>query len=140
MLTLNLNDSTLWNSVWQLDVLASSTSDSGSNSEKDYAPIPPQVCPIVLHQPVLAISVINPLGKPRWFSAGFLIQKIRTPLIVGANFDTHVQSRSILLGQVQLVSFLDVKTADYAVVFQPRFWHRQISLIMWEYQGTIEEN
>jgi len=134
MLTLNLNDASLWSPVWQLDILAAST------SEKDYVPIPPQNCPIILHQPVLAISVNNPLGKPRWFSAGFLLQKIRTPLVVGANFDTHVQSKPIFLGQVQLISFIDINTADYAVVFQPRFWHRQIQLVMWEYQGTIEKN
>jgi len=139
VLTLNLNDASLWSPVWQLNILAATTSDnSESDNEKNYVPIPAQTCPVVLHQPVLAISVSNPLAKPRWFSAGFLIQRIRTPLIVGGNFDTHVQSRGIILGQVQLVSFLDVKAADYAVVFQPRFWHRQISLIMWEYQGTIE--
>lgn len=134
MLTLNLNDASLWSSVWQLDVLAAST------NEKDYVPIPPQTCPVLLHQPVLAISVNNPLGKPRWFSAGFLFQKIRTPLVVGANFDTHVQSRSIILGQVQIISFVDINTADYAIVFHPRYWHRQIQLVMWEYQGTIERN
>jgi hypothetical protein len=134
VLTLNLNDSTLWTPVWQLDILAVSTGDS----DKDYIPIPAQTCPVLLHQPVLAISVNNPLAKPRWFSAGFLLQRIRTPLVVGANFDTHVENRSIILGQVQLVSFLNVKAADYSVVFQPRFWHRQIQLVVWEYQGTIE--
>ena len=134
MLTLNLNDASLWSPVWQLDILAAST------SEKKHVPIPPQICPIVLHQPVLAISANNPLGKTEWFSAGFLLQKIRNPLVIGANFDAHVQSRSILLGQVQLISFIDIKTADYVVVFQPRFWHRQIKLLMWEYQGIVEQN
>jgi hypothetical protein len=133
MLTINLNDSNLWTQVWQLNVLAQS-----AESYDSYIPIPEQTCPIILHKPVLAISVSNPLGKPEWFSAGFLSQNIRSPLIVGGNFTTHVTSRRIILGQAQIVSFLDYAVSDYAVVFRPRYWHKQIQLVAWEYQGTIE--
>jgi hypothetical protein len=134
MLAINLNDSNLWTQVWQLDVLAQS-----AESDDSYIRIPDQICPIILHKPVLAISVNNPLGKPGWFSAGFLAQLIRSPLIVGGNFTTHVTSRRIILGQTQIVSFLDYAISDYAVVFQPRYWHKQIQLVAWEYQGTIEQ-
>jgi hypothetical protein len=123
----------MWFPVWQLDILASS-------SDGKHIPIPSQNCPIILHKPVLAISVSNPLGKPEWFSAGFLQQNIRSPLIVGANFNTYVASRRIMLGEAQLINFLDINVADYAVVFQPRRWHKQIQLVMWEYQGTIERD
>lgn len=135
MLTLNLDDSTLWSPVWQLDVLAESGSDD------NYIRIPEQNCPIILHKPVLTISVTNPLGKSGWFSAGFLVQNIRSPLIVGASFSTYVSSRRIILGRTQIVSFLDVETADYTVTFQPHYWHKQIQLVMWEYQGSfVEQN
>jgi hypothetical protein len=120
--------------VWQLDVLAES-----AGIDDTYVPISEQFCPIILHKPVLAFSVNNPLGKPGWFSAGFLAQLIRSPLIVGGNFTTHVTSRRIILGQTQIVSFLDYAISDYAVVFRPRHWHKQIQLVAWEYQGTIEQ-
>ena len=134
MLTINLNDSNLWTQVWQLNVLAQS-----AESDDSYIPIPEQICPIILHKPVLAISVSNTLGKPEWVSAGFLAQLIRSPFIVGGNFTTHVTSRRIILGGTQIVSFLDYAISDYAVVFRPRYWHKQIQLVAWEYQGTIEQ-
>jgi hypothetical protein len=134
MLTINLNDSSLWTPVWQLDVLAESAGIDDSHIR-----IPEQTCPIILHKPMLAISANNPLGKPGWFSAGFLVQNIRSPLIVGGNFTTRVTSRPIVLGGTQLVSFLDIEVADYAMVFQPRYWHKQIQLVVWEYQGNFEQ-
>jgi hypothetical protein len=133
MLTLDLNDSNLWTPIWQLDVVAELTENNDS-----HLPITEQSCPIILHNPVLAISANNPQGKPEWFSAGFLSQNIKSPLIVGGNFTTHVTSRRIILGQTQIVSFLDIKVADYAIVFKPRYWHKQIQLVVWEYQGSIE--
>jgi len=86
---------------------------------------------------VLAISVNNPLAKPGWFSAGFLSQNIRSPLIVGGNLTTYVASRRIALGRTQIVSFFDVKVTDYAIAFRCHQWHKRIQLVVWEYQGDI---
>lgn len=133
MLKINLNDSSLWTPVWQLNVLAESAQSDGKHIR-----IPEQNCPLILHKPVLAISVTNPLGKPEWFSAGFLVQKIRSPLLVGANFSTYITNQRIVLNLLQLVHFSDISVVDYAVVFQPRRWHKQIQLSLWEYQGNIE--
>jgi len=128
---LNLDDSNLWNPVWQLNIVAA----LGNNGK--HIRIPEQTCPIILHNPLLAISATNPLGKPEWFSAGSLGQNIRSPLLVGASFNTYVSSRQIILGKVQVVYYLDINVADYAVVFFPRRWHKQMKLIMWEYQGEV---
>jgi hypothetical protein len=134
MLTVNLNDSSLWAPVW-LDVVATEAAGLGNDNR-----IPEQICPIILHKPVLAISANNPLGKPEWVSAGFLSQNIRLPLIVGGNFTTYVSSRRILLGRTQIVSFLDIEITDYAIAFQCHYWHKQIQLVVWEYQGSFEQN
>ena len=134
MLIINLEDSSLWIPVWQSNVLAESTSDGKHIS------IPEQSCPIILHKPVLAVSATNPLGKPEWFSAGFLIQKIRSPLIVGGGLSTYTTSKRVVLNLLQLVYFSEIKAADYAIVFRPRWWHKQIQLSVWEYQGTIEKD
>jgi len=135
MLALNLDDSNLWMPVWQLDVATAEAAGLGDDNQ-----IPEQICPIILHNPVLAISVDNPLGKPEWVSAGFLSQNIRSPLIVGGNLTTYVSSRHILLKRVQIVSFLEIQTSDYAIAFRCRYWHKQIQLIVWEYQGVVEQN
>jgi hypothetical protein len=134
MLKFDLNDSSLWIPVWQLDVLAQ-PADDGS-----LIPIPEQTCPIILHRPVLAISASNPLGKPEWFSAGFLAQRVRSPLIVGGDFTTHVTSKRIILERTQIISFIDLQVADYAIVFRPRYWHKQIQLVVFEYQGNVEHH
>lgn len=133
MLTLNLDDSALWSPVWQLNVLAQSSTEN----DESFVPIPEQICPIILHKPVLAISASNPLAKPGWFSAGYLSQNIRSPLIVGGNFTTHVTSRRIRLGPMQIISFLDIEVVDYAIAFQCNYWHKQIQLVVWEYQGSV---
>lgn len=135
MLAINLNDSSLWVPVWQLNVVAAETAELGDGNQ-----IPEQICPIILHNPVLAISASNPLGKPEWVSAGFLSQNIRSPLIVGGNFTTYVSSKQILLGRTQLVSFLDIEVADYTIAFRCRYWHKQIQLVVWEYQGSFEQS
>jgi hypothetical protein len=35
------------------------------------------------------------------------------------------------------VPFLDIGVADFAITFLCHRWHRQIKLVVWEYQGNI---
>ncbi len=134
-LILNLNDPTLWEPVWELDVIAQSL---GSNVETDsYIRIPEQKCPVILHKSLLAVYANNPLAKAEWFSAGFLSQRIKLPLTVGGAPTSYGASRRIVLGQTQIVPFLDIGVADFAITFVPRHWHRRIQLVVWEYQGLV---
>jgi hypothetical protein len=134
-LIVNLNDPTLWEPVWELDVVAESL---GSNIESgSYIRIPEQKCPIVLHKSLLAVYANNPLAKPEWFRAGFLSQSIKLPLAVGGNLTSYGASRRIVLGRTQIVPFLDIGVPDFAITFLCHHWHRQISLVVWEYQGNI---
>jgi hypothetical protein len=134
-LILNLNDANLWQPVWELDITAQTL---GSNVETDsYIRIPEQRCPIILHKSVLAVYANNPLGKPEWFSAGFLSQKIKLPLLVGGAPTSYGASQRIVLGQTQIVPFLDIGVTDFAITFVPRHWHRRIQLVVWEYQGVV---
>ena len=134
-LIVNLNDPTLWEPVWELDVVAQSL---GSNLETDsYVRIPEQKCPIILHKSLLAVYANNPLAKPGWFSAGYLSQSIKLPLTVGGNPTSYGTSRRIVLGRTQIVPFLDIGVSDFAIAFLCHHWHRQIKLVVWEYQGNI---
>ncbi len=134
-LILNLNDPNLWIPVWDLDVVAQSlgaTAESGS-----YIRIPEQICPIILHKSLLAVYANNPLAKPEWFSAGYLRQTISLPLTVGGSPTSYGASRHLVLGRTQIVPFLDVGVADFAISFLCQRWHRQIKLVVWEYQGDV---
>ena len=134
-LIVNLNDPNLWTPVWEFDISAQtlgSTLESGS-----YVRIPEQKCPIILHKSLLAVYANNPLAKPGWFSAGYLSQTIKLPLTVGGNPTSYGASRRIVLGRTQIVPFLDIGVADFAIAFLCRHWHRQIQLVVWEYQGDI---
>ncbi len=134
-LILNLNDPTLWEPVWELDVSAQSL---GANLETDsYIRIPEQKCPIILHKSLLAVYANNPLAKPGWFSAGYLTQSIKLPLTVGGAPTSYGASQRIVLAQTQIVPFLDIGVADFAIAFLPRHWHRRIQLVVWEYQGDV---
>lgn len=134
-LILNLNNPALWEPVWEVDITVQSL---GANVETDsYIRIPEQKCPIILHKSLLAVYANNPLAKPGWFSAGFLSQSIKLPLTVGGAPTSYGASRRIVLGQTQIVPFLDIGVADFALTFLPRHWHRRIQLVVWEYQGNI---
>lgn len=134
-LIVNLNDPNLWGPVWELDVIAQTL---GSNLETDsYIRIPEQKCPIILHKSLLAVYANNPLAKPGWFSAGYLTQSIKLPLTVGGNPTSYGTSRRIVLGKTQIVPFLDIGVADFAIAFLCRHWPRRIQLVVWEYQGSI---
>ncbi|MEG4121756.1 hypothetical protein QUA43_30330 [Microcoleus sp. N9_B4] len=134
-LIVNLNDPNLWVPVWELDVTAQTL---GSDVETDsYVRIPEQKCPIILHKSLLAVYASNPLAKPGWFSAGYLSQSISLPLTVGGNPTSYGSSRRIVLGKTQIVPFLDIGVSDFAIAFLCHRWHRQIKLVVWEYQGNI---
>jgi hypothetical protein len=134
-LILNLNDPNLWIPVWDLNVVAQSLgADAGAGS---FIRIPEQQCPMLLHKSLLAVYVSNPLAKPGWFSAGYLQQSISLPLTVGGNPTSYGASRRLVLGKTQIVPFLDVGVADFAISFLCDRWHRQIKLVVWEYQGDV---
>jgi hypothetical protein len=134
-LILNLNDPNLWVPVWDLDVVAQSLgADAGVGS---FIRIPEQKCPILLHKSLLAVYANNPLAKPGWFSAGYLQQTIALPLTVGGNPTSYGASRRLVLGRTQIVPFLDIGVADFSITFLCHHWHRQIKLVVWEYQGNI---
>lgn len=134
-LVVNLNDPTLWETVWQLDVTAQAL---GSDVETgSYIRIPEQKCPIILHKPLLAVYANNPLAKPGWFSAGYLTQSINLPLTVGGNPTSYGTSRRLVIGRTQIVPFLDIGVADFAIAFLCHRWHRKIQLVVWEYLGDI---
>ena len=134
-LILNLNDPNLWVPVWDLDVVAQSLgADAGVGS---FIRIPEQKCPILLHKSLLAVYANNPLAKPGWFSAGYLQQTIALPLTVGGNPTSYGASRRLVLGRTQIVPFLDIGVADFSITFLCHHWHRQIKLVVGEYQGNI---
>lgn len=134
-LIVNLNDPNLWVPIWEFDVSAQTL---GENLETDsFVRIPEQKCPIVLHKPLLAVYVNNPFAKPGWFSAGYLKQSISLPLVVGGGHTSYAASRRVILGHTQIISFLDIGIADFAITFLCNRWHRRIKLIAWEYQGVV---
>ena len=134
-LIVNLNDPSLWEPVWNLEIEAQTL---GSNVESDsYIRIPEQKCPIILHKSLLAVYTNNPFARPGWFSAGYLQQSISLPLMVGGNPTSYGASRRVVLGKTQIVPFLDIGVSDFAISFVCHHWHRKIQLVVWEYQGSI---
>jgi hypothetical protein len=134
-LIINLNDPNLWVPVWEFDISAQTLGSGGENDS--YIRIPEQTCPVSLQSSVVAIYTNNSLAKPGWFSAGYLKQSIRLPLVVGGNFTSYGTSRRVILGKTQIISFLDVGVADYSISFLCHRWHRKMQLVAWEYTGQV---
>lgn len=134
-LVINLNNPNLWSPVWNFDITAQSLGTDGENDS--YVRIPEQQCPILLENPLLAVYASNSLAKPGWFSAGYLNQRINLPLEVGGNPTSYGASKRIVLGRTQIVPFLDVGVADFAISFSCHRWHRKMQLVVWEYLGQV---
>lgn len=134
-LVINLNDPSLWNVVWEFNIVA--TPISADNPEGSYIRIPEQNCPILLHNSLLAVYANNDAAKPGWFSAGYMTQKINLPLTVGGQPTSYGASRRIVLNRTQIVPFLDVGVEDFAISFLCHRWHRKIQLVVWEYTGEV---
>jgi hypothetical protein len=66
-------------------------------------------------------------------------QKILTGLLVGGSPETVIGSKRIWLKQISLLIFPQL-ASTYTLGFHIPYWLRDISLIVWEYTGPINDS
>lgn len=104
-------------------------------SPSTHIPIVEMPVPILATSPIVAVYVDNPSAKPNWYTAGYILQKIRIGVVVGGQADTEsITRRKVYLRQIQLAIFPTLQQ-NYQVVFRPAYWHDRIDLNFWQYTG-----
>lgn len=129
---LDLANTNNWELVWP--EFEFSAAQLGPNA---YVKIPEFFCPVMLDQPILALSLSTNQGGVKL--AGFINQKINTGLTVGGEPDAYaVYRRKVYFGANQILFFPDI-VEDFAVSISVPYWIRHIRGAMWKYTGLMTD-
>lgn len=133
-LVLQLGNSANWQQLYSTSVNAVSL---GAGSA--FAPIGTILVPILIESHIIAVSVTCANAKDTWYFGGLISQKINLGLTVGGLPDSDgVQKSKLYLNGLTLL-ILPKLTSSYAVEVEVPQWFRQVSLIIWQYVGTISD-
>ncbi|MDF0551694.1 hypothetical protein [Kamptonema sp. UHCC 0994] len=136
-LVLDLQNPNNWESRWEFNVQASGQVFRSNGEALSWDPIPEQTCPLLLHNPFVAVYCESATKRNSWQFGGYLVQKFSTGLIVGGSPNAvTTNGRKVFFNRLQLLRLNDY-TADYSLSFKPPFWHRDIKLTVWEYTAEI---
>ena len=93
--------------------------------------------PIQLSSSLLAFCATSQGANPQWKLGANVKRKYVTGLTVGGNPDAVVDSNRIFLNQFSLLRYPVSFGSSYSLLISVPYWHRQISLYLWEYTGPI---
>lgn len=131
MITYQFSSSANWSEVWQ-GVL---TADPDTiKPAYRFFPIPDYEVPILIDNPILAISARVPDAPDTWKYAGMAFQKIKTGLLPTLTPDSFTDSQRFYNDQITILQFRPI-APTYSVVLRIPYWIRSISLGIWEYTG-----
>jgi hypothetical protein len=133
MITYQFSSSANWSEVWQ------GTLNAAPDTIKPayrFFPIPDYEVPILIDNPIIAISASVPDAPETWKYAGTAFQKIRTGLLPTIAPNSFTASRPFYREQISILRF-DRVAPTYSIVLRIPYWIRSISLGIWEYTGPI---
>jgi len=100
------------------------------------SPQPRLSSPIIMTSPIIAVSLTLPSGFHSGRACGYLIQQIRTGLIVGGSPDARTETKTLFEGQLSLFNF--EFGGDYSLIFDLFLRVADVgSLSVWEYTGMV---
>lgn len=132
---LQLGNSANWEQLYSTSVNAVSL---GAGSA--FAPIPKITVPVLISSHIIVVSVTSSAAKDSWYFGGLISQKINLGLTVGGLPDSDgVQKSKLYLNRLTLLIFPRL-TSSYSVEFEIPKWFRQVSIILWQYIGQVEDS
>lgn len=136
MISYNAGNSSNWQSVWSQSFTAEPAPGNKPELER-YFPLPDISVPIQLSAGLLAFYATSQDADPKWKFAANVKRKYVTGLTVGGNPDAVVDSKRIFLNQFSLLRYPVSFGSSYSLLISVPYWHRQITLYLWEYTGPI---
>ncbi len=136
MTSYNASNSNNWEPVWSNSFTAAPAPGNISQLER-YFPLPEISVPVQLNAELLAFYATSQDANPKWKFAANVKRKYATGLTVGGNPDPVVDSKRIFLNQFSLLRYSVSFGSSYSLLISVPFWHRQITLSLWEYTGPV---
>jgi len=136
MISYNAGNSSNWQSVWSNSFTAEPAPGNRPELER-YFPLPDISVPIQLSAGLLAFYATSQDADPKWKFAANVKRKYVTGLTVGGNPDAVVDSKRIFLNQFSLLRYPVSFGSSYSLLISVPYWHRQITLSLWEYTGPV---
>jgi hypothetical protein len=136
MISYNAGNSNSWESVWSNSFVATPAPGNTTELER-YYPLPEISVPVQLTSPLLAFYATSESAEPNWKLAANVKRKYVTGLTVGGNPDAIVDSKRIFLNQFSLLQYPVSFGSSYSILISVPYWHRQITLYLWAYNGSI---
>ncbi len=126
-------DSSLWRVHWQGNFQA-------TRNGSFYVPLPSVDIPIAFEKPLIAISTSSFNALPRWVTGGWISQTIDTGLRVTGVADAIQSNQRVFLNKLSLFQFPMDLASSYVLTYNFPRWIFDISIAIWEYQGTDVED
>lgn len=136
MTSYNAGNSNNWQSVWNQSFTAEPAPGNSPELER-FFPLPEISVPIQLSSGLLTFYATSQSADPKWKFAANVKRKYVTGLTVGGNPNAVVDSKRIFLNQFSLLRYPVSFGSSYSLLISVPYWHRQISLYLWEYTGPI---
>lgn len=136
MTSYNASNSNNWEPVWSNSFTAEPAPGNRPELER-YFPLPDISVPIQLSAGLLAFYATSQDADPKWKFAANVKRKYVTGLTVGGNPDAVVDSKRIFLNQFSLLRYPVSFGSSYSLLISVPYWHRQITLSLWEYTGPV---
>lgn len=136
MTSYNASNFNNWQYVWNQSFTAEPALGNRPELER-FFPLPEISVPIQLSSGLLAFYATSQGANPKWKFAANVKRKYATGLTVGGNADAVVDSKRIFLNQFSMLRYPVSFGSSYSLLISVPYWHRQISLYLWEYTGPI---
>jgi hypothetical protein len=136
MTSYNASNFNNWQPVWNQSFTAEPAPGNRPELER-FFPLPEISVPIQLSSGLLAFYATSQGANPKWKLAANVKRKYITGLTVGGNADAVVDSKRIFLNQFSMLRYPVSFGSSYSLLISVPYWHRQISLYLWEYTGPI---
>lgn len=106
-----------------------------SVGDTSYIPIAPIEVPFLLESNIIAIGTSSESAKPTWWLGGTVIQKVDTT-VVGGSIELHREKAQ--LNKVRMF-VLPKYTETFKIEFQVPPWIQDLTLAVWEFQGSSSD-
>ncbi|MDJ0730757.1 MAG: hypothetical protein QNJ33_12265 [Crocosphaera sp.] len=120
-----------WTLFWDEDLTAEQTNPVLER----YYPIPKFTPPTLFQSPIIKVWCKNPDAPSHWRLGGrYFIKMSAGTVISGGIPETVIKVGKFYLNQAEII-MIPPWSPNYSITFDIAYWHRTMSLAMWEYTG-----